>query len=175
MSRSSPEAVLHGCRIRIWVQRLWPLGNEESGHSEMQTEIRSAAPETRKKEPSKRRANVTWVLTHSYIHDNKMIITVKQSLASRHQNGPSTVSQNKNLAPNGARRELTTGSKLKRSSWNILMNMLKFFLLDEMFPNVCDKLCKLFSKQKTFNFTQHIPPWRGGRKKKKREMWHQER
>lgn len=29
-----------------------------------------------------------------------------------------------------------------------------------MFPNVCDKLCKLFSKQKTFNFTQHIPPWK---------------
>lgn len=41
------------------------------------------------------------------------------------------------------------------------MNMLKSFLLDEMFPNVCDKLCKLFSKQKTFNFTQHIPPWKG--------------
>lgn len=40
------------------------------------------------------------------------------------------------------------------------MNMLKSFLLDEMFPNVCDKLCKLFSKQKTFNFTQHIPPWK---------------
>lgn len=54
---------------------------------------------------------------------------------------------------------------MKRSSWNILMNMLKSFLLDEMFPNVCDKLCKLFSKQKTFNFTQHIPPW----KEKERE------
>lgn len=61
--------------------------------------------------------------------------------------------------------ELTTGSKLKRSSWNILMNMLKSFLLDDMFPNVCDKLCKLFSKQNTFNFTQHIPPW----KEKERE------
>lgn len=45
------------------------------------------------------------------------------------------------------------------------MNMLKSFLLDDMFPNVCDKLCKLFSKQKTFNFTQHIPPW----KEKQRE------
>lgn len=45
------------------------------------------------------------------------------------------------------------------------MNMLKSFLLDEMFPNVCDKLCKLFSKQKTFNFTQHIPPWKGKQKR----------
>lgn len=46
------------------------------------------------------------------------------------------------------------------------MNMLRFFLLDEMFPNVCDKLCKLFSKQKTFNFTQHIPPWKGKNKQR---------
>lgn len=138
MSRSSPEAVLHGRSIRIWVRRL-----------------------------SKRRTNVTCIfLPLTFMGgDNKMLITVKLSLPSCHQNWPLSLLGAMLLFSNGAQHELTTGSMLKRSSWNILMNMLKFFLLDEMFPNVCDKLCKLFSKQKTFNFTQHIPAWKGGKKR----------
>lgn len=42
--------------------------------------------------------------------------------------------------------ELTKESNLNRSSWSILMNMLISFLLDEMFPNLCAKSCKLSSR-----------------------------
>lgn len=76
MSRSSPEAVLHGRSIRMWVQ--WPLDNEDSGFSRTQAEVGSAAQETPLKEPAPGRAeqgfglgraNLTWLPPPSHIHD----------------------------------------------------------------------------------------------------------
>lgn len=52
MSRRSPEAALHGRGITICVRKLWLLGNGDSGHSMMQTEIRSPAQEMPLKEPA---------------------------------------------------------------------------------------------------------------------------
>lgn len=48
--------------------------------------------------------------------ENKMLITVKLFLALCHQNGLLTLLGAMVLFSSGAQRELTTGSKLKRSS-----------------------------------------------------------